>query len=61
VSPIAFLLIAVCLSVGGALVVWVRNRQPKSYDAGIRAFQRELDALAPPDEQSPPRRRGRRS
>jgi hypothetical protein len=57
-SPLVFLLIAVVLSAGGALVLWARNRQPKSYDAGIRAFQREMHALAPPDEEQPIRRRG---
>jgi hypothetical protein len=60
-SPVVFLMIAVVLSVGGALVLWARNRQPRTYDAGIREFRREMEALAPPDEEHPPRRRGRRS
>jgi hypothetical protein len=61
VSPLAFLLIALVLSVGGAVVLWARNRQPRSYDAGIQAFRREMEALAPPEDQPPPRRRGWRS
>jgi hypothetical protein len=60
VSPIVFLLIALVLSVGGAAVIWARNRQPRSYDAGIRAFQREMAALKPPDEQQQSKRRRRR-
>jgi hypothetical protein len=56
-TPVAFLLIVVVLSVGGGIAVWLRHRQPKSYDSGIRAFQREMDALAPPEER-PLRKRG---
>jgi hypothetical protein len=74
VSSLIFLGIALVLSVVGFLVLWLRNRPPRSVDAHIRAFARELEALAPEAEPqrpmpSPPRpatewrappRRGRR-
>jgi hypothetical protein len=62
VSPLVFLLIAVVLIAAGTGVLYVRHRQPKSYDAGIRAFRREMNALAPPEEpgEEVRRTRGRR-
>jgi hypothetical protein len=59
VNAVAFLLIALILSVGGGTILWLRHRQPRSYDAGIRAFQREMNALAPPPDETPRRRGGR--
>lgn len=46
-SALVFLGIAVVLSLAGCLVLWLRMRQPRSMDAHIRDFARELDALAP--------------
>lgn len=46
-NALVFLGIAAVLSAGGCLVLWLRNRQPRSIDAHIRDFARELDALAP--------------
>ena len=46
-NALVFLGIAVVLSAGGCLVLWLRSRQPRSMDAHIRDFARELDALAP--------------
>jgi len=46
-SALLFLGIALVLSLLGFLVLWVRNRPPRSVDAHIRAFARELEALAP--------------
>jgi hypothetical protein len=46
-SALVFLGIAVVLSLVGCLVLWLRMRQPRSMDAHIRDFARELDALAP--------------
>ncbi len=46
-NALVFLGIAVGLSLLGGLVLWFRNRQPRSMDAHIRDFARELDALAP--------------
>jgi uncharacterized membrane protein YccC len=39
--------IAIGLSVLAILILWYRNRKPKSLEAGIEEFQRELRALAP--------------
>jgi hypothetical protein len=47
VSALIFLGIAAVLSGIGFLVLWLRNRPPRSVDAHIRAFSRELEALAP--------------
>ena len=60
-NALVFLGIAVVLSLAGCLVLWLRTRQPRSIDAHIRDFERELDALAPgsPLDRSrsrPPRR-----
>ncbi|HEX2024455.1 MAG TPA: hypothetical protein VHF00_07090, partial [Acidimicrobiales bacterium] len=46
-NALIFLGIAVVLSAAGCLVLWFRSRQPRSMDAHIRDFARELDALAP--------------
>jgi len=46
-SALLFLGIALVLSLAGFLVLWLRNRPPRSVDAHIRAFARELEALAP--------------
>ena len=53
-SGLAFLLIAVALSVIGTLVLWMRNRGSTSLDHGVEEFRREMRALSPesrPDEQ----------
>ena len=61
-NALVFLGIAVGLSMAGCLVLWLRSRQPRSMDAHIRDFARELDALAPgspldrPRQQRPPDR-----
>lgn len=55
-----FLMIAVVISVVGSTVLYLRSRSPSSLDAGIVEFQREMRALAPRDEQPPPRRWRRR-
>jgi hypothetical protein len=48
-TAVAFLLIAVSVSVIGSIVVWLRHRPPTSVESGIRAFAREMDALRPGD------------
>jgi hypothetical protein len=55
---LAFLSIAVVVSVVGSLVLWVRNRDTTTLDQGIDAFQREMKALSP-DKQTDDRRRAR--
>ncbi len=63
-SPLVFLLIAVVLSSVGCGLLYLRHRSPTTYDSGIREFQREMDALAPPSSSAAadPRRwrKGRR-
>ena len=62
-SSLAYLGIAVVLSLVGCTVLWLRNRRPRSMEHSIKEFSRELDALAPeglPDEgTSVPRSRTR--
>lgn len=55
-SPIAFLLIAVVISVVGSVVLYLRSRTPSSMEAGIDDFRREMQALAPRDEMTSQRR-----
>jgi len=47
VNALVFLGIAVVVSLLGCATLWLRSRQPRSMDAHIREFARELDALAP--------------
>ena len=47
-----FLGVAVLFSLVGFVVLWLRQRKPTGVDAGIDAFRRELQALAP-DERDP--------
>ena len=55
-GAVAFLMIAVVISVVGSTVLYLRNRSPSSLESGIDNFRREMKALAPRDEQAPPRR-----
>jgi sensor domain CHASE-containing protein len=50
VSNLIYLVIAIVLSLVGSLILWLRNRQPKSMDAGIKQFSKGLEALAPDRE-----------
>jgi hypothetical protein len=56
VNAVAFLMIAVVISVVGSAVLYLRSRTPSSLEAGIDNFRREMQALAPRDEQPTPRR-----
>jgi len=51
VNALAFLLIVIVVSVVGSLIVWLRHRSPTTLESGIDAFQREMDALAPPEDE----------
>ncbi len=51
-SPLAFLLVALVLSLGGSFVLWLRSRKPTSLRSSIDTFRREMDALSPPPDQS---------
>ena len=55
-NGLMFLLIAVALSIGGSLVLYLRHRDPTSLDHGIDEFQREMRALAPEHQHQPPPR-----
>jgi hypothetical protein len=46
-SAVVFLLIAVVISSVGTMVVYLRNRTPRSLDSSIDDFRREMQALAP--------------
>lgn len=47
---IPFLLVIVLIVVVGASVLAYRNRPESSIESGVRAFRREMRALAPPPE-----------
>ena len=55
---LAFLLIAVVVSVVGTLVLYMRNRGSTSVDHGVEEFQREMRALSPDKRDDDRRRRG---
>lgn len=59
-GALAFLLIAVVISLIGSTVLYLRNRPPSSLEAGIDSFRREMQALAPRDGAAPQRRWWRR-
>jgi hypothetical protein len=46
-NPLTFLAGALVASILLSLLVWLRHRKPTSMEAGIDAFNRELQALAP--------------
>ena len=46
-TNLLYLGMAVVISLIGCLFLWLRNRKPRSMDAHIRQFSRELQALAP--------------
>lgn len=58
-NAIAFLLIVLVVSGVGSFILWLRHRSPSTLESGISAFQREMEALAPPDEPDHDRRDGR--
>lgn len=53
-SALVFLLIVVVVSAIGSLVLWLQHRSPSTLESGIEAFQREMRALAPPDDGTDP-------
>jgi hypothetical protein len=59
VSPVIFLVAFLVLSLLGAFFLWVRDRTPRSMEAQMKAFERELDALSPQTPIGPPARRRR--
>jgi hypothetical protein len=57
-TNLVYLGIAVVLSLMGSLVLWLRHRKPRSMEAHMQRFARELEALAPDPNWN--RRAGRR-
>ena len=58
-TNLIYLGIAVLLSLFGSLALWLRHRKPRSMEAHMQRFARELEALAPDPEWS--RRANRRA
>ncbi len=58
-NALAFLLIVLVVSGIGSAILWYQHRSPNTLESGIEAFQREMEALAPPDEEPRPDRRDR--
>jgi hypothetical protein len=57
VTALAFLGVALAISLLGSLVIWLRHRQrPRRVTSGIDEFSREMRALAPQHEQRDPKR-----
>ena len=46
-SNLAYLGLALVISLAGFFVLWLRNRRPQSMEHSMREFTKELDALAP--------------
>lgn len=46
-SNLAYLLVAIALSIVGTAVLYYRHHRPKSVEDGIEDFHRELRALSP--------------
>ena len=46
-SSLAFLLVALAVSIIGSLWLWLRYRKPSSVEHGIDEFSREMRALSP--------------
>jgi hypothetical protein len=40
-----FLLVAIAVSILGSLIIWYRQRRPKTFMSSIEEFQREMKAL----------------
>lgn len=56
-SALVFLLLVLVVSGIGSAILWLQHRSPNTLESGIEAFQREMEALAPPDDEPRPDRR----
>lgn len=56
-SALVFLFLVLVVSGIGSAILWYQHRSPNTLESGIEAFQREMEALAPPDEEPRPDRR----
>ena len=50
-SALIFLFLAVVVAVVGSAWLWYQHRTPTHFDSGIEAFRREMDALAPREDE----------
>ena len=53
-QAILFLAIIVVVCAVGGAVLYVRHRQPNTLESGMDLFRREMDALAPPEQEAHP-------
>jgi len=56
-QAVVFLAIAAVVCAVGGAVLYVQHRQPNTLESGMDAFRREMDALAPPEDEPRPRLR----
>lgn len=56
-SALLYLGVAFALSVLGILLLWYRNRKPRSLESGIDEFRQGLQALKPDGTKDDSRRR----
>jgi hypothetical protein len=56
-NALVFLFLVLVVSGIGSAILWFQHRSPNTLESGIEAFQREMDALAPPDDEHRPDRR----
>jgi hypothetical protein len=61
VSELAYLGLAVIVSIIGSIVVWHRQRRPHSLESGIEEFSAGLHALGSADGETGFQERGRRT
>ena len=48
-SNLIYLVIAIALILVGSLILYLRHREPKGIEAGMKQFSKGLQALAPED------------
>jgi len=56
VTQLIFLGVAIVISLIGCGLLWLRHRKPRTMEAHMDAFSRELRALAPDDQRHERRR-----
>ena len=56
-NALVFLFLVLVVSGIGSAILWYQHRSPNTLESGIEAFQREMEALAPPDDDLRPDRR----
>ena len=59
-NALAFLGLALAISVLGFAVLWLVHRPPRSIEAHMKEFRDQIEALAP-ETKFPPEGRGRRN